>query len=113
MKRLKDSGWSSAFKAAGKWVGVASVVTVPTAFLLPDPWDRSPIPLILWIVVGAVPVLLPVVSGCYYRSVKVAVAVAIIGITIGCAVLAIIIVLSLASGFAGFVLLDAGSSCVV
>ena len=113
MKRLEDSRWSSAFKAAGKWVGVASVVTIPAALLLPDPWSKSPIPLILWLVVGAVPVLLPVVSGCYYRSLKVAVAVAVMGITIGCAVLAIIIVLSLASGFAGFVLQGAGSSCVV
>ena len=113
MKRPEDSSWGSAFKAAGKWVGIASVVTVPTAFLLPDPWSRSPIPLILWIVVGAVPVLLPVVSGCYYRSLKVAVAVGVMGIIIGCAGLAILIVLSLASGFAGFVLLVAGLGCVV
>jgi len=99
LKRPEHTSWGSAFKAAGKWVGIASVVTVPTAFLLPDPWSRSPIPLILWIVVGAVPVLLPVVSGCYYRSVKVAVAVVGMAIAIAFAVLVIIMILSLGSGY--------------
>ena len=99
MKEARDSDWETAFKTAGKWVGIAGALAVPTALLLPDPWSKSPIPMILWLVVGAVPLLLPVVSGCYYRSVKVAFAAAIVTCTIGCAVLVLLLVVNLGAGF--------------
>ena len=101
MKRLKESSWRCAFKTAGRWVGVAAAVTIPCAFLLEDPWSNNPIHMILCLAVAAVPLLIPIVSGCYYHSVKVAVAVAVMGIAIGCAVLAIIILLSFAGGLGG------------
>ena len=56
---------------------------------------HEPILWILWLAVAAVPVVLPFAAGRRHRSVKVAVAVAIIGITNGCAVLGILFYLNM------------------
>ena len=97
-----DLGRAGAFKAAGKWVGIASAVTVPAALLLPDPWSRSPIPMILWLVVGAVPILVPVASGWYYRSAKIAFATVVLTFAMACAVLVVLFVVNLGAGYGSY-----------
>jgi hypothetical protein len=92
--------WSGAFRTAIPWVVVTAVVMIPLAFLH-HYLSTKPSGLLLEILaIGAlsVPFILPFASGFHHRSLKVAVVTAILGIAIGCAVFAMILVLSFGGG---------------